>query len=1237
MNQGVNVIMNISQIKQPEISTNELFIRLSVLYQTFTKNKDEDNAEKVIQLLQKVKNKEYTLGFCGHFSAGKSSMMNQLMKEDVLPSSPIPTSANVVKVLKGRPYARVFYKDTDPIEFPAPYDYEVVKNYCKDGDAITSIEISREDINLPDGIAIMDTPGIDSTDDAHRVSTESMLHLADLILYVMDYNHVQSEQNFMFTKTLKERNKPVYLVVNQIDKHNDEELSFSSFKNSVEQSFKDWGVKVDGVFYTSLFDQSHPHNQLQDLEAFLSKKMDNRDELLKESVIKASEQLIKDHETFLQKQSQDEVDKYESILSHLSEEDKNNVFKEITSIEEQLEKIEVQKSTFRSQFESGIQKVLDNAYMMPASTRELARDFVESCQSNFKVGLFFAKQKTEQERSMRLQKFYEDLSTQVEAQVDWHVKDFIVKFVKSYSIQDEGFISGLYDLHVDFNPELLERTVKKGAGLTGDYVLNYTNDVANEVKRLYREAAREKITAAYELLNSALEAKKAELNEELKKYAHLKEALSAIKEIQKEGQEIEKSLLRILLDGRYSSEQEAKGQALLKEILKEETHVLKQVMEMSKQVGKKEESKVKRKESAVSKSPKKTEQQFEDRSLQTIKHLQDTHDLLKDVKGLKTAARDMAEKAKRLEKRSFTVALFGAFSAGKSSFANALMGANVLPVSPNPTTATINKIAPPDETNAHGTVRVLLKSEQDLLKDLSGSLQVFGKSCSSIQDALLMIESITYDGDNVKEKPHYSFLKAVKSGFATIKEHIGNEIIVDMETFKEYVANEEKACFVDSIQLFYDCPVTAQGITLVDTPGADSINARHTGVAFEYIKNADAILFVTYYNHAFSKADREFLIQLGRVKETFEMDKMFFIVNAADLAKSKEELNTVVDYVDEQLLTYGIRETRIYPLSSKLALKAKVDQDEASLTESGISSFENDFNTYILDELTQVAIDAANEEIKYALQTLEGLIENAKQSDDEKHEKLLEAQKENDTILGAFERIEIKSEERAIIQEIDELIFYVKQRVFLRYNDMFTEAFNPSSLREDGRDIKRALQDCLDELVQSIGFDLSQEMRATALRVEKVVNMSLKNIHDRLLELSKAENEHIHLIPFENRRFQSIDFEIALKDLDRKHFKAALSLFKNAKAFFEQGMKAKMREEIRKQLDQPVDHYLEQENNRINTAYLDAFSFFVKEIKEEASEEVKEYYEGIYSVLKEKIDITQMEESARTIETFIKK
>lgn len=46
---------------------------------------------------------------------------------------------------------------------------------------------------------------------------------------------------------------------------------------------------------------------------------------------------------------------------------------------------------------------------------------------------------------------------------------------------------------------------------------------------------------------------------------------------------------------------------------------------------------------------------------------------------------------------------------------------------------------------------------------------------------------------------------------------------------------------------------------------------------------------------------KSFLIQLGRVKDAFEMDKMFFIVNAIDLAKDAEETEAVKAYVGEEL------------------------------------------------------------------------------------------------------------------------------------------------------------------------------------------------------------------------------------------------------------------------------------------------------------------------------------------------
>ena len=56
--------------------------------------------------------------------------------------------------------------------------------------------------------------------------------------------------------------------------------------------------------------------------------------------------------------------------------------------------------------------------------------------------------------------------------------------------------------------------------------------------------------------------------------------------------------------------------------------------------------------------------------------------ILEPLPALKHVQQEVIER-RRVETKQFTVALFGAFSAGKSSFANALLGEKVLPVSPN--------------------------------------------------------------------------------------------------------------------------------------------------------------------------------------------------------------------------------------------------------------------------------------------------------------------------------------------------------------------------------------------------------------------------------------------------------------------------------------------------------------------------------------------------------------------------
>ena len=110
-----------------------------------------------------------------------------------MPSSPIPTSANIVKVKKTeKDYAVIHTTDQPAVKYGGYGFPAAVKSFSKDGAAVSLVELGYTGPNLPEGITVMDTPGVDSTDDAHLLSTVSALHLADLVFYTMDYKRMRS-------------------------------------------------------------------------------------------------------------------------------------------------------------------------------------------------------------------------------------------------------------------------------------------------------------------------------------------------------------------------------------------------------------------------------------------------------------------------------------------------------------------------------------------------------------------------------------------------------------------------------------------------------------------------------------------------------------------------------------------------------------------------------------------------------------------------------------------------------------------------------------------------------------------------------------------------------------------------------------------------------------------------------------------------------------------------------------
>ena len=130
----------------------------------------------------------------------------------------------------------------------------------------------------------------------------------------------------------------------------------------------------------------------------------------------------------------------------------------------------------------------------------------------------------------------------------------------------------------------------------------------------------------------------------------------------------------------------------------------------------------------------------------------------------------------------------------------------------------------------------------------------------------------------------------------------------------DLAAQKRLSDFVD--EQFY--PVEfLRNITLVDTPGTNSIVQRHQEITEDYIPRADLVLFVTSIDRPLSESERRFLEYIREWGK-----KVVFVLNKID-TKSDDEVNQVIEYLRTNTRAIFGFDPVIYPVSGKLALESK--------------------------------------------------------------------------------------------------------------------------------------------------------------------------------------------------------------------------------------------------------------------------------------------------------------------------
>jgi len=143
-------------------------------------------------------------------------------------------------------------------------------------------------------------------------------------------------------------------------------------------------------------------------------------------------------------------------------------------------------------------------------------------------------------------------------------------------------------------------------------------------------------------------------------------------------------------------------------------------------------------------------------------------------------------------------------------------------------------------------------------------------------------------------------------------------------------------------------------ITIVDTPGTNAIYREHEAMTREYIPRSDLVIFVTSVDRPFTESERAFL---ELIREWGK--KVVLVVNKIDILEDIGELEAIETFIKENAQSLLGFTPDVFPVTARLALRAKDARDNAALAESRIEALE----TYIhrrLDEQERIKLKLRN-------------------------------------------------------------------------------------------------------------------------------------------------------------------------------------------------------------------------------------------------------------------------------------
>ena len=170
---------------------------------------------------------ELVISVVGQFKRGKSSLLNAVLGEPLLPVAITPLTAVVTEIRQGEPRAQVCFRDgsAQEIALGELSDYCGEKGNPHHQKGVRLVRLWTPCQPFGPGTVLVDTPGVGSTNQDNTRETMDYLIHSDAVIFVLSVDSPVHETELQFLRDIRQYAPNLWLVVNKADLAAGEDLT----------------------------------------------------------------------------------------------------------------------------------------------------------------------------------------------------------------------------------------------------------------------------------------------------------------------------------------------------------------------------------------------------------------------------------------------------------------------------------------------------------------------------------------------------------------------------------------------------------------------------------------------------------------------------------------------------------------------------------------------------------------------------------------------------------------------------------------------------------------------------------------------------------------------------------------------------------------------------------------------------------------------------------------------------